>query len=127
MGSLFALDLIKNSINKKIKIPDVLVMVHPYTSIITEDQLKLKEFFHDDDNDYSFSLENLKNEKINIKFNDIISENIIDIENDKLNFLLTDSKYLKFFPRVLLITPENEPFKRNCQRLYDFFMYLIIY
>lgn len=124
IGSIFALDLIKTSFNKCIKIPDFLVMIYPYSSISSEEELKFKDYLHDDEVDLCLSLENIKNEIINLKFNDLLIDSnncsINDKDNDRLNFLLTDEKYLKIFPKVFMITPENEPIKQNCRNLIQF-------
>ncbi len=128
IGSIFALDLIKNSIENKIKTPDLLVMIHPYTSLTTDEELKIKDYLHEDEADFCLSLENIKNEIINLKFNDLLIENSLELEkeNDRLNFLFTDAKYFEHFPkRVFMTTPVNEPIKGNCESLYEFLTYNI--
>lgn len=118
--------MIKTSLNKNIRSPDLLVLIHPYSFISYEEELKINEFLHEDEVDLYLSLENIKNEIINLKFNDLIvdcnnfSNN--EKENDRLNFLLSESKLLKNFPRVFMISPQNEPIKQNCLNLYDFLM-----
>lgn len=122
IGSIFALDLIKLSVDNKLKTPDLLVMIHPYSSLTTDEDLQIKDYLHEDEADFCLSLENIKNEIINLKFNDLLTENSLELEkeNDRLNFLYTDSKYFTFFPKVFMITPENEPIKGNCESLYRF-------
>ena len=99
-------------------------MIHPYSSITTDEELKIKDYLHDDEIDLCMSLENIKNEIINLKFNDLLIENSSELEkkNDRLNFLYSDINILSKFPRVIMITPENEPIKQNCLNLYEFFM-----
>jgi len=99
-------------------------MIHPYSSISSEEEIKYKDYLHDDEVDLCLSLENIKNEIINLRFNDLLIDSnncsINDKENDRLNFLLTDEKYLKIFPKVFMVTPENDPIKQNCRNLFQF-------
>jgi len=97
-------------------------MIHPYSSLTTDEELKIKDYLHEDEADFCLSLENIKNEIINLKFNDLLIDNSgeFEKENDRLNFLYTDPKLLECFPRVFMISPENQPIKGNCESLFDF-------
>lgn len=118
----------------------MLVLIFPYTSLYSDEELNIKNYLLDDELDLCSSLENIKNELISLKFNDLLIDNNSnssssnttnnstpttdwDNKNDRLDFLLTDPNLLKYFPKILMTTPENEPIKGNCEKLYEFLRY----
>jgi hypothetical protein len=176
------MDITKNSIEKNIKIPNLLLLVNPYAIISTEkEELILDNFLNKEDKEIFLTFDIIKNEIINLKFQDLLldsnnNNNNFDMEifrtlngninsNTNLNFITNSSLFnddnnnsknskrnnnsnsnnndndnilnedlitrLNFtenlnteifnkFPYVYLIIPQNEIFKENSLKLFEF-------
>jgi len=150
IASCFALDITKKSIEKNIKIPDLLLLIHPYAIISTistekeENYLENLNFLDSEDKEIFLTFDILKNEIINLKFQDLLINsnnnnancdienlktfsNLNDKDNENDNIIsrlnLTENnnnKIYESFPFVNLIIPQNEIIRENSYKLFEF-------
>jgi hypothetical protein len=100
-GSLLGLDIVRNSIAKKIRVPDNLILIYP----ITELSEHINENLSIDGLSYS--------ETINPFVN-------INKDLSKRLDITADLNILNKFPDTLIISPYNSPFKEYSENLYKF-------
>ena len=123
------MDITRKSIELKIKIPYLLLLIHPYALITTEEELNIKSILSEEEREMCLTFENIKNEIINLKFKDLIIDSNYDMEiintNEnflsRLNFLENkNNEIYKNFPFTYIIIPQNEIIKENSFKLFDF-------
>jgi hypothetical protein len=120
VGCLIALDIIKNCINNKIRLPDAALLVYPYPNIMEDKSNYIKD---------SFDLIN-KNDNIEIEEPSLLSTiketfidaiNFVENENDeRLNFFLTDTTILSSFPIMHIISSANDLISKDSVKLCKF-------
>jgi hypothetical protein len=101
-GSLIGLDIIKESIKKRIRVPDNMILIYPIS------QLKV-----DEEAIYSFEHES--------ETHTLGIEDTTKYDTDhRLNFYKSENGIFAHFPNCIIISPCNSPGKENSDKLYGY-------
>lgn len=125
VGSLVVFDIIKHSIKNNLKKPDSVVFTFPYSNLLIEDlniHTDPLTFFGIDDNFMEVPL-HLKLQDIFLDHNSIDDEKLGKNsfkDDERLNFFLSDPNIVSQFPKTLIISSANEPFREECKMLAEF-------
>ena len=115
VGSLIALDIIKNTIKNNSRVPDAIALVNPIIKLLTEDLFQLLSD--------PLNLLQIEEDSDISKIKRMIGiSNLINNKN-RLNYLLTDPYILDRFPQTLILSPYNEPIYSSCIELYELLKY----
>lgn len=122
-GSLIALDIIKTAIKNDIKVPDAAIFIYPCPKLIINELtfLNYDPFIFFEDNMTESSQPQSKLQDILLD----LEETSKYTDDDRLNFFLTESKFVSVFPQVFIISSGNEPVIEDCRNLVDFLRYFI--
>ena len=123
------------SLKSNIKIPDLLLLTNPYAILLTDNKEDIYTenilTLSKEEKDIFLTFDIIKNENINLKFQDMIIDSNYDIEilngNKNENTISrlnitenTDEDIYDKFPLVKIIIPQNEIIKENSLKLFEF-------
>jgi hypothetical protein len=95
------LELVKNAVNKNLRIPDNMILIYPITELNIEA----------DDEEIIIDIDGLQEGYNEIKFRPEIKSS---------DFYTTEPDVLSKFPDTFIISPTNSPFKESSERLYKY-------
>jgi hypothetical protein len=109
-GCPFAFEMIKYAIKYKLKVPDMIILLHPHCNISIDDLVYSKDPHYLDD-----AFESSQGCRYN-------TNTYIDTVRDeeRLNLFITERKVLQSFPKTLIISSENEFLFDDCTKLVSF-------
>jgi acetyl esterase/lipase len=114
-GGFMVLNVIKHSIRKNLRVPDAACLIYPCSRIIY-DWMSPSLMMGTRDNFIDPGLMT----NIQSLFLDLDNKSISDFVNDdRLNFYLTDQDTLSKFPKTLIVSGTNDPIRDECYLLAD--------